>query len=208
MSNSKRKETKRRKSASKNIQSVNITLPENLTPDEMQHIIANAILESEEIKAEKEKKQHSDKLDKWHKTIGYSENENKLKDYLNKFKVFIKILFLPKKYIEGDRAFSTLLIMIIQSAFALVKWILMFLAIVFCIYPLLQLFGLSTPIPWFQNVLYIMYGIIAFIFSRLFRMAGIEVEKIEDRNYLIGIFASVTSLISIVIAIIAVVKGN
>ncbi len=84
----------------------------------------------------------------------------------------------------------------------------MFLAIVFCIYPLLQLFGLSTPIPWFQNVLYIMYGIIAFIFSRLFRMAGIEVEKIEDRNYLIGIFASVTSLISIVIAIIAVVKGN
>jgi hypothetical protein len=42
----------------------------------------------------------------------------------------------------------------------------------------------------------------------MFRMASIEIEKIEDRNYLFGLFASVASIVSIVIAIIAVVKGG
>ena len=48
--------------------------------------------------------------------------------------------------------------------------------------------------------------IIALLFSRMFRMASIEVDKIEDRSLLFGIFASVASIVSIVIAIVAIVK--
>ena len=56
-------------------------------------------------------------------------------------------------------------------------------------------------------MLYILFGILAFVFSRLFRMAGIEIDNLDDRNYLFGLFASITSLISIIIAVIAIVKG-
>lgn len=208
MSNGKKNKTKKNKGVPKNIQSINVILPENITPDEMQHIIANAILESEEIKIKKEEELRLEKLAKWHKIIGYKKNESKFKDALNKFKVFIRILFLPKEHIEGDRAFLTLLIMIIQSFLTLVKWILIFLSTAYFIYPIFQLLKITPSVQWSENVLYVLYGIIAFVFSRLFRMASIEIEKIEDRNYIFSIFASVTSVISIVIAVIAITKGG
>ena len=40
----------------------------------------------------------------------------------------------------------------------------------------------------------------------MFRMASIEVDKIEDRSLLFGIFAFVASIVSIVIAVVAIVK--
>lgn len=56
-----------------------------------------------------------------------------------------------------------------------------------------------------QNILLCLFVVPLFLFSRMFRMASIEVNKIEDRNLLFGIFASVTSIVSIVIAVIAFV---
>ena len=40
--------------ASNPLQSVNISLPANMSAEEMQHLIANAIIEAEDIKAQKE----------------------------------------------------------------------------------------------------------------------------------------------------------
>jgi hypothetical protein len=39
-------------------------------------------------------------------------------------------------------------------------------------------------------------------------MASIEIQKIEDRNYLFGIFASLASIVSIIIAIVSIAKGG
>ncbi len=43
------------------------------------------------------------------------------------------------------------------------------------------------------------------IMSGIFRMASIEVDSFEDRNFLVGLFAAITSIISIAVAIVAIV---
>ena len=52
--------------ASNPLQSVNISLSENMSAKEMQHIIANAIIEAEEIKAQKEEQNRKAALAEWH----------------------------------------------------------------------------------------------------------------------------------------------
>lgn len=44
------------------------------------------------------------------------------------------------------------------------------------------------------------------VLSRMFRLATIKVDKIEDQNVLFGIVASTTSFVSMVGAIIALIK--
>lgn len=203
-----RKSTKRNV-ASNPLQSVNINLPENMSAEEMQHMIANAIVEAETIKVQKEKEQDKLALSEWHKTIGLKEYDNKIRQFFNNIKVFIKILFLPKKHIEGDQASTLLLKSVISLFFGLIKWCTLILSILLIAFvPAQYIMQNISALPWHQNVIFILYGVLAFVFSRFFRMASIEVDKLDDRNYLFGLFASITSLVSIIIAVIAIVKGT
>ena len=192
----------------KPLQFSNINLLENMNAEEIQHIIACAIVEAEEIKAQKEEEQRKIVLAAWHDKIGYKEYKNIVRQFFNAIKVFVKILFLPKKYIEGNRASETLLKWFITLFFGIMKWCALLLAIFLIGYLPIQYF--MGRISQFSGQLY-MYCIplafLAFTFSCLFRMAGIEVDNLDDHNYLFGLFASITSLVSIVIAIIAIVKG-
>ena len=93
--------------------------------------------------------------------------------------------------------------------FGFAKRILGLASLLFVVYGIALFFASETmPALWISNVGLIVLGITVFFLSRMFRMASIEIEKIEDRNYLFGLFASVASIVSIVIAIIAVVKGG
>lgn len=208
MGKGRTKKKAKQNATSKPLQSANINLPENISAEEIQHIIACAIVEAEEIKAQKEEEQRKAALIEWHDKIGFKDHENKLKNILNKIKVFLKILFLPKKHIEGDRASIILLKSVIVLFFWLMKCCsLIFSILLIAFVPAQYLMQNITVLPWYQNMLYILYGVLAFVFSRLFRMAGIEIDNLDDRNYLFGLFASITSLVSIIIAVIAIVKG-
>ena len=202
-----------RESAGKNTDSkplltVKVNFPEKMNAEEMQHIIACAIVEAEEIKAQKEEEKRKAALAEWHNIVGYKKYKNKMKQFFNNVKVFTKILFLPKKYIEGDRASTILLKSVISLFFGLMQCCSLILAILLIAFvPAQYLMQNIDVLPWYQNMLYILFGILAFVFSRLFRMAGIEIDNLDDRNYLFGLFASITSLISIIIAVFAIVKG-
>ena len=202
-----------RESAGKNTDSkplltVKVNFPEKMNAEEMQHISACAIVEAEEIKAQKEEEKRKAALAEWHNIVGYKKYKNKMKQFFNNVKVFTKILFLPKKYIEGDRASTILLKSVISLFFGLMQCCSLILAILLIAFvPAQYLMQNIDVLPWYQNMLYILFGILAFVFSRLFRMAGIEIDNLDDRNYLFGLFASITSLISIIIAVIAIVKG-
>lgn len=207
MGKGRNKKKAKQNTVSKPLQSVNMNLPENMSTEEMQHIIACAIVEAEEIKAQKEEEQRKAALLEWHKIIGYKENENKLKNFLNKIKVFLKILFLPKKHIEGDRASIILLKSFIALFFWIMKWCsLLFVIFLIGCFPIQYIRGSISEFPWQLYSYCIPFAFLAFIFSRLFRMAGIEIDNLDDRNYLFGLFASITSLVSIIIAVIAIVK--
>ena len=207
MGKNRNKKKAKQNAASNPLQSVNINLPENMSAEEIQHMITNAIVEAEEIKAQKEEKQRKSDLTEWHNKIGYREYKNKFKQYFNEVKVFIKVLFLPKKHIEGDRASAVLLKSFIALFFWIMKWCsLLFAIFLIGCFPIQYFVGSMSQFPWQLYSYCVPFALLTFIFSRLFRMAGIEIDNLDDRNYLFGLFASITSFVSIIIAVIAIVK--
>jgi len=205
--NSNKKKTKEN-NFSPPLQSVNINLSENMSREEIQHMIACAIIEAEEIKAQKEEEEHKIAVEKWQSKIGYKEYNNKRQQFFNDIKVFRNILFLPKKDIEGVRISIMLLKSVLSIFFGLMKWCSLIVGIFVIVYlPIQCVTGNIKQLSCLTVIFCILFFILAFIFSRLFRIADIEIENLEDRNYLFCLFTSITSFVSIIVAIIAIVKG-
>lgn len=189
--------------------------PVALSSEEMQHLIARAIVEADKIKEEVRRKQHETELQEWRAAIGYKEFNSKcglwrkLRTFFNRFWCILKICFVPSSKIKGDRSSFSLMKLFLQFFFVLVKWTLLVVSLFLAGYGIYMFFPqeVTTSIVM-SNCMMIIMGVAIFLLSRLFRMASIEIEKIEDRNYLFGLFASVASIVSIVIAIIAIVNGG
>ena len=194
MSKNRRKTAKEQKQST-NVP-VNVVLPDSMSAEEMQQIITNALLAVEDTKEQKAKKQKELELKEWEETVGN-----------NPIKRFFKILFLPKKYIKGDKTTFALLKVFVGMFFGLAK-ILTLLFSIFAIahIPLQYVIAEIPNLSIGQNIILAVYAVLSFLFSRMFRMASIEVDKIEDRSLLFGIFASVASVVSIAIAIVAILK--
>lgn len=196
-------------------QQVVVTPPAGMSSDEMQHVIAMAIVEAEKIKERKKQEQKEAERKEWREAIGYKEYDDKnklircVKTFWNRIISFVRVCFVRKQYIKGDRVSFNLMKMLLCKSFDLVKICMNILTAMFILYiPAQYIIPMFKIYPWHQSVLMGMYGLLTFMLSRLFRMASFEIEKIEDRNYLFGLFASVASIVSIVIAIIAIVKGG
>ena len=185
---------KKNKNAPSN--NVNIVLPDSMSAEEMQQIITNALLAVEDAKEQKVKEQKEQERKEWEETVGK-----------NPIKRFFKILFLPKKYIKGDKTTFVLLKVFVGMFFGLAKMLTLLFSIFAIAYvPLQYTIDVIPNMSIGQNLILGLYAVLSFLFSRMFRMASIEVDKIEDRSLLFGIFASVASIVSIVIAIVAIVK--
>lgn len=194
MSKSRRKNAKEQKQST-NVP-VNIVLPGSMNAEEMQQIITNALLAVEDTKAQKAKEQKEQERKEWEETVGN-----------NPLKRFFKILFLPKKYIKGDKTTFALLKVFVGMFFGLAKILTLLFSIFAIAYiPLQYVIAGISDLSIGQNIILAVYAVLSFLFSRMFRMASIEVDKIEDRSLLFGIFASVASVVSIAIAIVAIFK--
>lgn len=196
------------------INSINIYLPENLDKDELQYVIANALVESEEIKKRRDEKRKEEEFKIWRENIGfkdYSDSKYKCKcifQFFNDIWIMFKLAFIPRRKIYGDRAISTLLKMVLAMFFGVGSLIMLLLGLfLFALIPL-QFFYPSIQFPWYVYLFFAVFSYFMFIISGIIKMASIEIEKMEDHSYLVEIFASVTSIISITIAIIAVVRGG
>jgi hypothetical protein len=186
-----------------------------ISSEEMQHLIARAIVEADEIKEQGRRRQQEAELVEWRRAIGHKEYSNKcglwrrLRTFINRLWCILRICFVPAAEIKGDRSSFALMKLFLRIFFDFTKWVLLVVSLVFLGYGTYMFFAqVITVTIALSNVTTLFLGIAIFLLSRLFRMASIEVEKIEDRNYLFGLFASVASIVSIVIAIIAVVKGG
>lgn len=205
----------KKKSKKQNKTEAKVVSAPTSTDEQLQHLIARAIVDADEIKEQERRKQQDAELLEWRAATGYKEFDDKskllrgVKSFFNRFGCFIKLCFVPSKAIKGDRASFALMKLFLRIFFDFAKWILGLASLLFVVYGIALFFAPETlPVLWFSNVGLIILGITTFFLSRMFRMASIEIEKIEDRNYLFGLFASVASIVSIVIAIVAVVKGG
>ena len=180
-----------------------------MSADELQHMIANAIMEAEDMKAKREADKKAEELAEWHQVTGYDKSKTGVAKIWNYITSFFKGLFVRKKYIKGDRASTTLIQFFLQICFQILYGICTFISLMLIIYIIC-----SATLPNIENLngvqvlFYILMALSMFMISRLFKIARIESEKMEDKNNLYGLFASITSIISIVIAVIAIVKGK
>ena len=210
MSKNRRKVPKKQKQSAST--PVNIVLPDSLSTEEMQQIITNALLAVEDAKERKIEEQKEQERKEWRELVKYKDysDEKGIKKlfltFLNRIKVIFNWLFAPKKKIKGSNMTIALLSIFLESFFDILKFVFLLATICFLGFIPLQIFIESLPKASVgQNIFFGTLGITSFILSRMFRIASVEIAKIEDRNLLFAIFASITSFISIIVAVLAIV---
>ena len=185
-----------------------------MSAEDLQHIIANAIVEADKIKETNRQKIQENELREWHAAIGYKEFTDKnsalriIKTFCNRFASFVRICFISKDKIRGDRFSFGLIKLFLEMALTGTKCLLATLtlcsaALVFIHYLAPSAMDTSALNP--ASVIGI--GLMSFLLSRFCRLASIEVEKLEDRNYLFALFAALASIVTVTGAFVSLVKA-
>ena len=193
---------------------VNIVFPESLSADEIKNILVDAMLEVENKKAEAQKDKADKDLKEWRESLGIKEYPKdakirfrRAKQFFNTFGAFFRLSFISKKKIKGDRATTGLLKFFLAIIFDVAKFALtVWSALLVLSIPMQYIVDSITILTIPQNILVFCFAILSFILSRLFRIASVEIENIDDKNYLFGVFASITSIVSIIVAIVSIFK--
>lgn len=163
-------------------------------------IIVSALTEydrqkQEATKAEEERIRKADE-----KRLGINGNKGKIRAVL-------KILLRPKKYAKNMNAGAGLVRVALYAFYKLVELIVGLCAILFiAVIPLQYCIPSVVPMKWYFSVVSGAWGITLLLLSRMFRIAAIEVDEVKDNNYLFGLFTAVTSIVSAIVSIIALVK--
>lgn len=163
-------------------------------------IIVNALAEYDRQK----QKAAKEEAEKERKT---AEAKLGIKGNKGKFRAVLKILFRPKKYAKNMNAGVGLVRVALYTFYKLVELIVGLCAILFiAVIPLQYYIPGVVPMKWYLNVVSGVWGITLLLLSRMFRIAAIEVDEVKDNNYLFGLFTAVTSIVSAIVSIIALVK--
>lgn len=191
-----------------------IIVKQEIDYDKLAHAIVKAqkIVEADE--SEKNKEQEKQELKRWHKSIGIKDynddNSNffvkKLHKIRNGFSVLFHIIFFKKKYAVSDIVTFSLLQLGASGVFSVCSLLFLLLSIYFVLMSFM-IIQESKPVFNFQPI-YLLWAFSIFLFSRLFKIASIEVEKLNDKNYVIAIFSSMTCFFAMVFSLIALFRGG
>lgn len=191
----------------------NIASQNSLTAEEMKNIIVEAMLEVEKRKSQDEIAKQEKEFEERKEILGIKDyigddkiRFRRVKQFFNVFYVFFKLSFIPKKKIKGNWATIVLLKFFLKMFFNIAMFGFTVFSILLLLYIPLQYFvdSIST-LSLLECVSNISLASLLFIFSRLFRVASVEIDNIDDRNYLFGVFASITSIVSIIIAVVSII---
>jgi hypothetical protein len=160
----------KKKNKKQNKSEVKQAPPITLSGEDLQHLIAHAIIEADEIKEEALRKQQDAELLEWRVATGYKEFSDKskflrsVKTFFNRFWCFIKLCFVPSKAIKGDRASFALMKLFLCAFFGFAKWILGLSSLMFILYGIILFFAPETmPVLWISNIGLIVLGITVFL---------------------------------------------
>ena len=182
------------------VENVKIDTLTTLDDERITKIIVNALTEYDK------QKQEAAKVEK-EKEIETAEAKLGIKGNKGKFPTALKAAISPKKYKENLMVNVGLL----QYALKLLYWIIevglyIIAACLFLCLPLHNIFPQLTNIDIGLTIALFVFSFPTFLLARIFRMAGIELEDITDSNYIFGLFAALTSIVSIIVAIVALLK--
>lgn len=182
------------------IQKTESTSANNINEEMLSNAITKALLEYDKRKEQEAQTNLKKEKAEFNAHLGIESGKHK-------FSAAMKLLFRPKKYTKNLQANAELTKSVLKLIYKAVEWILLLLSIFMIAAIPLQFIIPGAPIvAWYIDVVIVVWAFPIFLLSRIFRMASYEINQIKDYNYLFGLFATVTSIISIVIAIIAIVK--
>lgn len=163
-------------------------------------IIVNALAEYDR------QKQKAAKVEK-EKERETAEAKLGIKGNKGKFLAVLKVMVFPKKYKKMLTVNTVLLRVALKSLYKIVEIILYIIAacLLLCL-PLHNIFPQLTNIDIGLTIALFVFSFPTFLLARIFRMAGIELEDITDSNYIFGLVAALTSIVSIIVAIVALLK--
>lgn len=163
-------------------------------------IIVNALTEYDKQKLEAAKVEKEKERETAEAKLGEKGNKGK-------FRAVLKILFRPKKYAKNMNAGAGLVRAALYAFYKLVELITLICAILFlAVIPLQYCIPSVVPMKWYLSVVSGVWSITLLLLSRMFRIAAIEVDEVKDNNYLFGLFTAVTSIVSAIVSIVALVK--
>lgn len=182
------------------VENVKIDTLTTLDDERITKIIVNALTEYDKQKHEAAKVENEKERETAEAKLGIKGNKGK-------FRAVLKILFRPKKYAKNMNAGAGLVRVALYAFYKLVELITLICAILFlAVIPLQYCIPSVVPMKWYLSVVSGVWGITLLLLSRMFRIAAIEVDEVKDNNYLFGLFTAVTSIVSAIVSIIALVK--
>ena len=182
------------------VENVKIDTLTTLDDERITKIIVNALTEYDKQKHEAAKVEKEKERETAEAKLGIKGNKGK-------FRAVLKILFRPKKYAKNMNAGAGLVRVALYAFYKLVELITLICAILFlAVIPLQYCIPSVVPMKWYLSVVSGVWGITLLLLSRMFRIAAIEVDEVKDNNYLFGLFTAVTSIVSAIVSIIALVK--
>lgn len=190
-----------------------VIFPAEMSQAEMQHIIANAIIEAKKADEDAKQKQKESNIRELQETIGFKKYNDKnrllriIKIAINEFKCIFKICVLPRKNIKGDRVTFSIMSVLLTLIFALVALVLYCAALLFLICGIIALIHGQDSLLWgIEWYIFIPFSFAAFLFASIFRISSIEIEKVEDRDYIQSLLNIVLTIIAAVFAYLSLIK--
>ena len=167
--------------------------------------IVYAQQEAEFLRQKEQEKLARKQQQEWLNVLGQKTytKENRITRILHRWRndmaLFFKIIFLPQKETRGDIATFGIIHIALICIFSFIKWLCYFLmALLF-----FSAFYSFTDRVWTLSIWLLPCAFVCFVFARIIRVAVFEIEKMNDRNYLLSILSAVTALIAMIIALVA-----
>ena len=193
----KKKQKQKGQAKTESVKAENVATIED---ERITKIIVNALTEYDKQKQDKKKAEEERIRKADEKRLGINGNKGKIRAVL-------KILLRPKKYAKNMNAGAGLVRVALYAFYKLVELITLICAVLFlAVIPLQYCIPSVVPMKWYLSVVSGVWGITLLLLSRMFRIAAIEVDEVKDNNYLFGLFTAVTSIVSAIVSIIALVK--
>ena len=199
--------SKNNKEKPNNIQpNVNIAFPESMSKEDMIDVLSSAIAKADAIKAKQEQADEEVERKNFCENIGIKEftrkngKPNRFRNAINKIFSLIRMLFLPAKKVEGERFTVLLLSFTVKTFCSVASFLLWLLTIILIIMPIMKSLDVQVAKGW--NCVWSAYALLTVLFAQLFRLAGIEAEKMKDKNFLATVLAAILAFVTIVITII------
>lgn len=165
----------------------------HITAEELQNIIANALLQAEEQRKQIEKDKQEQERKKWREEIGYkdySKSKSKFAGFfgaLNGIKCGFKLLFMRSENIKDYKTISASLNMGLSNHYLMVMMLSFIFAVLIVVVNIMSF--ILYPLSWYIYIVLFTLALCLICYGLKYRLAYFGVTYIKDDNLVLNILA-------------------